>query len=113
MMRKGGKKQQQNGKKRRKGKSWKDLEYEGADDEAAVPEPKKRGHRPTQKRAAALSRVLRGCNDSAWTSTCCRGRQSVCSKSPSATPADDVLPLQLPLLQLRPNEGGVEASSVA
>ena len=31
----------------------------------------------------------------------------------SATPADDVLPLQLPLLQLRPNEGGVEASSVA
>ena len=35
--RKGGAKKQQSGKKRRKGKSWKDIEYEGGEEEAATP----------------------------------------------------------------------------
>ena len=43
--RKGGAKKQQSGKKRRKGKSWKDIEYEGGEEEAATAvEPRKRGH---------------------------------------------------------------------
>ena len=65
--RKGGAKKQQSGKKRRKGKSWKDIEYEGGEEEAATAvEPRKRGHRPTQKRAAATRTAIERRAERAW-----------------------------------------------